>query len=199
MKIIGITGGIGSGKSRVLSHMQEKYHARILQTDLVAHQLQEPGKPCYDKILLTFGKEILKENDKIDRKKLGNLVFSDPEKLQLLNDMIHPAVKTFVREEIEKAEKEGAPLFLVESALLREDHYEEICDELWYIFAAEDVRIRRLMEVRGLEIEKIQRIMDSQAEEEVFRNYCDVTIDNSGSFEKTEEQIAEAMKEINRR
>lgn len=199
MKIIGITGGIGSGKSTVLAYMEEQYHAYILQTDQIAHKLQEPDQICYEKIKNLFGKDILQEDGRIDRVKLGNLVFSDREKLNLLNQIIHPEVKTYVKKEIRHAQTEGIELVLIESALLLEDHYEELCDELWYIYAKEDVRIQRLKDSRNLKEEKIRKIMDSQAEEQVFRSVCDVTIDNSELFCKTREQIENAMKEADRR
>lgn len=199
MKIIGITGGIGSGKSTVLAYMEEQYHAYILQTDQIAHKLQEPDQICYKKIKNLFGKDILQEDGRIDRVKLGNLVFADREKLNLLNQIIHPEVKTYVKKEIRHAQTEGIELVLIESALLLEDHYEELCDELWYIYAKEDVRIQRLKDSRNLKEEKIRNIMDSQAEEQVFRSVCDVTIDNSELFSKTREQIENAMKETDRR
>lgn len=199
MKIIGITGGIGSGKSTVLAYMEEQYHAYILQTDQIAHKLQEPDQICYKKIKNLFGKDILQEDGRIDRVKLGNLVFADREKLNLLNQIIHPEVKTYVKKEIRHAQTEGIELVLIESALLLEDHYEELCDELWYIYAKEDVRIQRLKGSRNLKEEKIRKIMDSQAEEQVFRSVCDVTIDNSELFSKTREQIENAMKETDRR
>lgn len=199
MKIIGITGGIGSGKSTVLAYMEEQYHAYILQTDQIAHKLQELDQICYKKIKNLFGKDILQEDGRIDRAKLGNLVFSDREKLNLLNQIIHPEVKTYVKKEIRHAQTEGIELVLIESALLLEDHYEELCDELWYIYAKEDVRIQRLKDSRNLKEEKIRRIMDSQTEEQVFRSVCDVMIDNSELFCKTREQIENAMKETDRR
>lgn len=199
MKIIGITGGIGSGKSTVLAYMEEAYRAYILQTDQIARKLQEPDQNCYKEIIRLFGKEILQEDGWIDRNKLGNLVFADREKLSLLNQIVHPAVKDCVKREIQHAQKEGVELVLIESALLLEDHYEELCDELWYIYAREEVRTKRLKESRNLKDEKIRKIMDSQAEEKVFRTSCDVTIDNSDLFCKTKEQIMKAMKEIDRR
>lgn len=199
MKIIGITGGIGSGKSRVLDFMENEYHAYIVKTDQVAHKLQEPGNECYTRIVALFGKSILREDGTLDRKKLGDLVFADEEKLQKLNGIVHPFVKTYVKEEIKKVEKEQKDLFLIESALLMEDHYEEICDELWFIFSEKEVRIQRLRESRKLTEEKISRIMTSQAGEEAYRCYCDRIIDNSGDFARTKEQIDQAVKETDRR
>lgn len=193
MKVIGITGGIGAGKSRVLDYMREKYAAAVCQTDKAAHELQKPGKDCYREIVRNFGAEILNADGSINRKVLGSIVFSAPKKLELLNGIVHPAVKAFVKEEMKRSEEAGADIFVIESALLMEDHYEEICDRLWYIYADKSVRTTRLKESRELEDEKIENIMHSQADEEAFRSYCDVTIDNSGTFACTEKQIEKAL------
>lgn len=196
MKIIGITGGIGSGKSCVLTIMEETYNAVICQTDEVAHRLQKKDEECYRKIVEEFGNTILGEDKEIDRKKLGGIVFRDADKLQKLNEIVHPAVKMQVKEEIEEARKKNCEIFLIESALLLEDHYEEICDELWYIYADETVRRERLKTSRLMTDEKIDLVMKSQASEGTFRKYCHRVIDNSGTIEETKKQIEQA---VNRR
>lgn len=196
MRIIGITGGIGSGKSRVLNIMEEIYGAALCQTDVVAHQLQKKGETCYKEIVNVFGVNILTENKEIDRKKLGAIVFNDNDKLKKLNQIVHPAVKKQVKLEIEEARRKQKEFFLIESALLMEDHYEELCDELWYIYADERVRRDRLKTSRLMNEEKIDLIIKAQATEETFRKYCHITIDNSGTIENTKEQIEQA---VNRR
>lgn len=193
MKVIGITGGIGAGKSCVLNLMEEIYGAVICQTDTVAHQLQKKGEECYQKIVKMFGKTILTRDGEIDRKTLGAIVFDDVEKLQKLNEIVHPAVKDQVKKKIKEANKKHYKIFLVESALLLEDHYEEICDELWYIYADEKVRRERLKTFRLMDDEKINLVMKAQATEEVFRKYCHKTIDNSGTIENTRKQIERAI------
>ena len=196
MRIIGITGGIGSGKSSVLNIMEEIYGAVLCQTDVVAHQLQKKGETCYKEIVNVFGVNILTENKEIDRKKLGAIVFNDNDKLKKLNQIVHPAVKKQVKLEIEEARRKQKEFFLIESALLMEDHYEELCDELWYIYADERVRRDRLKTSRLMNEEKIDLIIKAQATEETFRKYCHITIDNSGTIENTKEQIEQA---VNRR
>ena len=196
MRIIGITGGIGSGKSRVLNIMEEIYGAVLCQTDVVAHQLQKKGETCHKEIVNVFGVNILTENKEIDRKKLGAIVFNDNDKLKKLNQIVHPAVKKQVKLEIEEARRKQKEFFLIESALLMEDHYEELCDELWYIYADERVRRDRLKTSRLMNEEKIDLIIKAQATEETFRKYCHITIDNSGTIENTKEQIEQA---VNRR
>lgn len=196
MRIIGITGGIGSGKSCVLNIMEEIYGAVLCQTDVVAHQLQKKEETCYKEIVNVFGVNILTENKEIDRKKLGAIVFNDNDKLKKLNQIVHPAVKKQVKLEIEEARRKQKEFFLIESALLMEDHYEELCDELWYIYADERVRRDRLKTSRLMNEEKIDLIIKAQATEETFRKYCHITIDNSGTIENTKEQIEQA---VNRR
>lgn len=193
MKVIGITGGIGSGKSLVLDYMKEQYGAVVCQTDLVAHKLQKPGTACYNEIVDYFGEDILNADRTINRKALGAVVFADDKKLSKLNQIVHPAVKSDVRGQIQQARQDGKELFLIESALLMEDHYEEICDELWYIYVEEAVRRVRLKLSRDISEEKIGAIMRSQADENTFREYCHVIIDNSGMFEHTKQQIEKAV------
>lgn len=193
MKIIGITGGVGSGKSRVLSYIEEEYHAVICQADQVAWKLQEPGESSYQKIVAHFGEGILNEDQTINRKALGAIVFGDDGELEALNQITHPAVKSYIREQIAKEKEKGTSLFILEAALLLEDHYDEICDELWYIYTDEQMRRERLKESRGYSDDKIDAMIAAQASEEVYRRGCQRVIDNSGAFEKTCTQIKEAM------
>lgn len=193
MKIIGITGGVGSGKSRVLSFMEEAYKAVICQADHVAWKLQEPGEKSYCEIVAHFGTEVLNEDQTINRKRLGQIVFGDERQLQILNRITHPAVKTYIKELIECERDKGSTLFILEAALLLEDHYNEICDELWYIYTREEIRRERLKASRQYSDEKIDAIMASQLSEEYFREHCQIVIDNSGNFEDTCIQIEKAM------
>lgn len=194
MKIIGITGGVGSGKSRVLSYMETKYQAVICQADHVAWELQEPGQACYEEIVAYFGEEILNEDKTINRSALGKIVFADKQKLLRLNQIMHPAVKTYIVDLISKEAQKGTTYFVLEAALLLEEHYNLICDELWYIYTDKQVRRERLKESRGYTDDKIDSIMASQLSEEIFRKECQIVIDNSGDFEDTCYQIDEAMK-----
>ena len=194
MKIIGITGGVGSGKSRVLSYVEEQFSAIICQADHVAWELQKPGQKCYLQIVEHFGREILNDDETIDRKKLGQIVFNNNEELLVLNAIMHPAVKEDIRNRICNARENGSEYFIIEAALLLEDNYKQICDELWYIYTDKNTRRLRLKESRAYSDEKIDAIMASQLSEEIFRKECQIVIDNSGDFEDTCYQIDEAMK-----
>lgn len=189
MRIIGITGGIGAGKSEVLSFLQRNYNARVIQTDLVAHHLQEPGNACYYKIVEHFGSAILNGDMTISRQKLGAVVRDDFKEWEQLNKIVHPEVKKFVVSEIERGKKEGLDYLFVEAALLIEDRYDLICDELWYIYATESLRRKRLLENRGYTEAKINQIFERQLKESEFRKACKVVIDNNGTTEETFAQI----------
>lgn len=194
MKIIGITGGVGSGKSRVLSFMEEHYHAVVCQADHVAWKLQEPGEQCYEELVSFFGTSVLCPDGKIDRSVLGSIVFSDADKMQRLNQIMHPAVKSYILEWISREEEKGTAYFIIEAALLLEEQYQLICHEIWYIYCDEAVRRSRLKESRGYTDEKISAMMTAQLPEQTFRENCQVVIDNSGDFEHTCVQVERAIK-----
>lgn len=197
MWVIGITGGVGAGKSELLAFLKKAYKAQVFQADLAGHQVMEPGTKAYGQIVEYFGKEILDRNGQIDRQALGTKVFSDEIKRKYLNGIIHPAVKSLTRKEIAKARSVGTcRLFIIEAALLIEDHYEEICDELWYVYADEAVRRERLRSSRGYSDEKITAVFESQLTDEEFRKHCQAVIDNSGSIEKAYEQIRDCCSRL---
>ena len=193
MRKIGITGGIGSGKSKVLDFLSVVCGAVICQSDLVAHQVQLPGEKCYQKVVETFGKEILHPDGKIDRKILGRIVFDQPEKLQKLNAIVHPAVNEKIREEMQKAQEEGKELFILEAALLTEPVYREMLDEIWYIHVPQEIRMERLRSSRGYSDKKMYAVFANQPSEETFTAVSDLVIENGGTFEETEKQIDLAL------
>ncbi len=191
-RILGVTGGIGSGKSRVLSYLEDTYNATVFYADLIAADLEEPGEDCYKRIVDLFGTDILDFNEEIDRKILSSIVFSDQEKMAKLDEIVHPAVKDNILEMIRILDGK-VPFFVIEAALLLEAGYGEICDEIWYIYAPEDVRTKRLLQSRDYDEKKVISIMKSQLKDEDFRLGCTRVIDNSGDFSNTKEQIDEIL------
>lgn len=190
MKIIGITGGVGAGKSHLLDYIAQNYKARIIKTDEAVELLRTPGHDCYEKIVALLGRDILKEDGTIDKNKMAQRIFTDKEKLVQINEIIHPEVNRYVAEEIEKERALGKKdYFFVESALLIENHYDEICDELWYIDTEESIRRQRLKENRGYSEEKITDIMSRQLSKEEFLKACPVVIDNNQGKEAGYAQI----------
>ncbi len=251
MKTIGITGGVGCGKSRVLDYIEENYRACVLKADELAQELKLPGQPCYDALIELLGDEVLetagtdtaetagtdavgtagtdtiettgqtapgsnripaansgnnpkpttspREHDRrpIDNRKMAQKIFSDPQILQQVNAIMHPAVKTEILKRIKTSAASGRyDLFILEAALLIEEGYMEIVDRMWYIYADEDTRRSRLKESRGYSDDKIDSIMKSQLTEDEFRKNCQIVIDNSGDWEQTQMQIQKALQKL---
>ena len=200
MWIIGITGGVGSGKTEILSYIQNKYRASVIFADKVAHLLQQPGQICYRPLLTLLGRDILsdekQEDSPIDRGKMAAEIFRNPDLLKQVNAIVHPAVRNYVDREIQEASEKGERDFLfIEAALLIEAGYGAVVDELWYIYADEKVRMNRLGESRKYPEEKIRQIMKEQLPEWKFRQECQFVVDNSGSLEDSFSQIDKKMGE----
>ena len=189
MKKIGITGGVGSGKSAILNYIKEKYGAYICVADELAKRLEQPGGVCYEGLRKAFGDGILAEDGQIDNKAFAALIFSDEEARKKANAIIHPAVRTAIEKEIKEQEAAGCALYVLEAALLIEEGYDEILDELWYVYAPEDVRFQRLEESRGYSREKSLSIMRRQKSDIEFRKHCQRIIDNGGEPWESEAQI----------
>lgn len=193
---IGITGGVGSGKSRILDELREKYGAAVYQADLIAHEVQRPGEACYREVIERFGEKILNADGTIDRSRLGEVVFKNPKELEALNAIVHPAVNARILEDIEREKKNGCRLFVLEAALLTDKIYREMLDEIWYIHVEEEVRKDRLSASRGYSRERTEAMMASQPKEAVFRKSCDRVIENSGDYEQTSRQIEAAVRAV---
>lgn len=190
MKVIGITGGVGCGKSTVLTLLKEQCNAYIIMADEVAKELMRPNAAGFSQVVGFFGEEILDSHGEIDRPKLAGIIFGSPNKRMVLNSIIHPLVKKTIMEKITQLRIEGLVDYVfVEAALLIEDHYEVICDELWYIYAPVEVRRKRLKESRGYSDEKIESMLKSQLSENEFREKCNVVINNGKGLDFTRAQL----------
>lgn len=219
MIFIGITGGVGAGKSEILNYLKSKENIRVMLADEIAHDLMEPGQEAYLKICETFAEEdifvrafetitfeagdeyiVPKAYPPFDRGKLASVIFSNDKKREKLNAIVHPAVKKYVKEQYQLEKERGTIQILVlEAALLIEEHYDEICDELWYIYTREDVRRARLKASRGYSDEKIDGIFASQLLEEEFRKAAQIVIDNNATTKETFQQIDYALEDALRR
>lgn len=193
MKIIGITGGIGSGKTAVLKIMEQDYGAFIMEADALAHRLMEPGQKSYRDIVEHFGREILGADGQIDRSRLSTIVFGDQKELEVLNSITHPNVKQAILESIEQQRTNGCELYVLEAALLIQDGYLDICDEMWFVYADLDKRIERLCSYRNFTEEKASKVIASQEPDSYYEQNCTKKIDNSGNLEKLKEQLRLAM------
>ena len=260
MLFVGITGGVGAGKSEILSYLRTKYNSKVMLTDEIAHDVMEPGTACYDQLKKIFEdvqvevsdhdsdsgepnvpQSVYNADGTFNRQNLARVIFADDTKREALNGIVHPAVKQYVIDQYQaekakaekvitkKAEEEeyqkktaeeacqrqsadelysGRPedalwesecerpidLLVVESALLIDDNYGAICDEMWYIYTTEENRSMRLKASRGYSDEKIQSIFDSQLSEPEFREACKEVIDNNQTPEEAFSQIREILK-----
>lgn len=191
MKIIGITGGVGSGKSSILRYLEDVYQATVIEADKVGKLVQQAGNEAFEAIVARFGQESVGTDGELDRAYLAQVIYADESKRQLMNSIVHPIVKAFIAEQIEIEKAYGTSYVVIEAAILIESKLAEMCDEVWYIYADEKIRIKRLMESRNYSLEKCKMIIASQLSEELFRDNCQVCIDNSYGYENTYKQIDE--------
>ena len=192
MITIGVTGGVGSGKSEILKYLKDRYNCRILMSDNAAKDLEQPGGVLYEPLVKLLSEteeapgqrgELLLPNGEIDKQEMAARIFSDPELLKKINELVHPAVNQYILEEIDRERTASEyEFFILESALLIENGYDRNLDSMWYIYFEESVRIERLKRSRGYSDEKIRSIMSRQVSEDVFRSHCDTVIDNTGEF-----------------
>ena len=188
--VIGITGGVGAGKSSVLSLLEKKCSCRIIIADEAAKKMQEPGQTCYNELVSLLGKDLVLKDGTIDRGRMAALIYNDDGLRKRVNDIIHPAIRSYIEGIIKEEKKAGIREFLfLEAALLIECGYKEVCDELWYVYAPEEERKRRLLESRGYSEEKSLSIMKSQLSQELFIKNCREIIDNSRGPEELEAEI----------
>ena len=190
MRFIGITGGVGAGKSEVLGYIRKHYVCEVWLADEVAHLVKRRGTLCFERLVKLLGQEIVGIDGEINKAVMAEKIFTDEALLDEVNAIVHPAVMDFLVTEIERARAEGkVELFFVEAALLIEAGYLDLVDEMWYVYADEHTRRQRLKASRGYSEEKISNIMAQQLTEETFREKCDFVIDNSASFEESCRQI----------
>lgn len=190
MKTIGITGGVGAGKSAVLEYLADNYNCDIIMTDDVAKGLYIKGSKTYEMMIALIGEDIVDETGEIDKKKLADIIFSNANKRMAVNSIVHPAVKQEVITRITNNKIAGRLDYtFVESALLLTEHYDVFCDEVWYIDTSEDIRRQRLKESRGYSDEKIDNILKSQQALENIKDKCSYCIDNNKDLEYTFRQI----------
>lgn len=188
-RVIGITGGVGAGKSRVLEILREGYGAEIILADDVAKELMEPGKEGFIQVVKALGEGILAPDGSFDRGKLAELLFSDGQARGMVNSIIHPMTWAEIARRVQASDK---ALIAVESALMGPEQRGQY-QEIWYVSVPRQTRVARLMESRGYSRKRCEDMMESQASEEEFLALCDRVIDNSGDLSQTKEEIRRAL------
>lgn len=194
VRVIGLTGGVGAGKSRILDILQTEYGAEIIVADQVAHELMEPGHEGYEMVVRALGNSFLKPDGTIDRPLLSALIFHDQNALETMNGIIHPMVWKTIKDKICSSQ---ADLIVVESAIMGREQ-DDIYDEMWYVYTSEENRIRRLKENRGYSRERSLSIMKNQLSDEEFRELADRVIDNNGTVEEVKAGLEALLKDKGR-
>ncbi|MCT4688420.1 dephospho-CoA kinase [Vallitalea sp.] len=190
MKIIGVIGGCGSGKSVVSDLFQNRFNAYIIDADEIAHNVIRKDSRAYKKIVNHFGKHILDDNGNINRSKLGKLVFADEKELQQLTDITHPYINEDITNIINTLKNENKYGYMVlEITALGKGKIYSLIDEYWYIYCDIDVRIERLLKYRNISTESAMNIISKQLSDKEFRKYADVIIDNSNTLDITYNQM----------
>ena len=191
MKFIGITGGVGAGKSTVLDLLKENFNCKVLLADEVAASLMKSGQDCFNQVVaLPWPESIVGLDGEIDRPKMAKFMFADDRLREAVNAIVHPAVEREVLNQVEtERDAHNIEYFFFEAALLIECGYGKLVDEMWYIYATEEVRAKRLKESRGYSKERIEQTMASQRSDASFRQQADQVIDNSGDKGDTLRQL----------
>jgi dephospho-CoA kinase len=190
MKVIGLTGGIGSGKSTV-SQILSELGASVLDADKVGHQCYQPGTEAWKDVVEAFGREIVAADGSIDRKKLGAIVFGDPEALARLNRIMHPRMYDMMADRIEAYRQKGVEVVVLEAALLFEAGWNPLVDEIWVTVASEPTVVRRVRERTGLPEAQITSRIRSQLSVEERTKNADLVIDNDGGVDELRVKVEE--------
>ena len=196
MIVIGLTGGFGSGKSTVSGMLQE-LGARVLDADKVGHQLYQPGTPVWKEVVAAFGPGIVQANREIDRKKLGEVVFKDPEALKRLNAIMHPRMFEAMKETLEGWRREGVKVAVLEAAILFEANWTPLVDQVWVTRALEEKVAERLGRDKGLSPAQVRSRLASQMSVEEKAKRAQVVIDNSGPLDKVRKQVEGLWRRLN--
>lgn len=185
MRIIGLTGGIASGKSTV-SRALRQLGATIIDADEVARSVVEVGKPAWQDIVELFGRNVLNQDLTLDREKLGEIVFGDPGLLKELNQITHPRIMEHYKDELQKIKTANQDaIVFIEVPLLYETHMDRICDEVWVVWVSRETQVRRLMERDNLSEEDTLRRIEAQMSMDEKARRANRVIDNSNSIEET--------------
>lgn len=192
MYVIGLTGGVGSGKTVAAKLLSDLAGAKLLVSDELGHAVMQQGTYVYRQIVSAFGKEILNEKGEICRQGLSKKVFADSHLLAQLNQIVHPAVKESIREYISSKKAENGFLVL-ESALMFESGCDAFCDEVWFIRVSPEVRQERLRAGRGYSREKTLSVMAQQLPEEEFQKRCDRVVSNEQDMVSLERNLKKAF------
>jgi dephospho-CoA kinase len=188
MQVIGLTGGIGSGKTAVSALVQE-FGAVLIDADKVGHDAYIPHTEAWEEVVATFGPQVVADDEQIDRKALGGIVFGDPEALAKLNAIMHPKMATMIQERIKGLERDGVKTVVLEAAILIEANWLPLVDQVWVVTAPEDQVVARIQARNNLSEEAIRSRIHSQLSNDERVKHAHVVIENAGSHADLKETV----------
>jgi dephospho-CoA kinase len=188
MKVIGLTGGIGSGKSTISKYLAE-LGAVVIDADKVGHEAYKPGTPAYNDVVAAFGTDIIDKKGEVDRKKLGAIVFADSESLARLNKIMHFRMREMIEEMIKNYRRQGVDVVVLEAAILIEANWVSLVDEVWVAIASEQAVVKRLNEQRGLAEDQARARIQAQITAKERAKYASAIINNNGNLDEMKAQV----------
>src|SRR5699024_8573711 len=186
--IIGLTGSIGTGKSTITNKLKQ-LNIPVIDADLIAREVVEPGEPAYKEIVATFGEEILQENKRLNREKLGSIVFSDEAKRKQLNSIIHPAIRAEMIAQRDAYVAEEVPCVVLDIPLLYESKLSHFVEKVIVVATERSTQLERIVKRDAIDEEEALRRMNSQIDVAKKVEWADAVIDNNGSIAESEAQI----------
>ncbi|WP_251548007.1 dephospho-CoA kinase [Limosilactobacillus caecicola] len=194
-QIIGLTGGIATGKSTVSNYLRRQGYP-IVDADQIARQVVEPGTSGLAKVVATFGNEILQSDGQLNRKKLGEIVFSDPAQLAKLNEILQPLIRAKIVRQLDELRNQQSPLIFLDAPLLFERHYQTTCDQVMVVATDPDTQLQRLMARDHMDQQTAQERITSQMPIQDKIDQADVVFDNNSSVAGLEEQVANWLRHV---
>ena len=191
MKVIGVTGGIGSGKTTV-SNILSSLGAKVIEADKISRDIMRKGHRVFDEIVDYFGEDILDEKGELVRRKIADIAFNSEEKLKALNDITHKYISIEIKNEIKKCNNEDT--VVVDAAIPLENGFIDVSDEIWFVTADRDIRIDRVMKRNNLTYSKVMDIIKIQPDDDYYISISDIIIYNNGDFKELEEKVKKVYK-----
>lgn len=198
MHVIGLTGGIASGKSTVAQFFRDK-NVPVIDADILGHRTYEPGTETFKQVVAAFGEEIVAPDGTIDRKVLGGKVFGKPDELKRLTDIVWPGIRRLAEEELAQLKAAGNEIAVLEAAVLFEAGWEDLVDSIWVVVVDPELAVKRLGERNGLDPEAARARIASQLSNEERIARADIVIENNGTLEALQQRITEEWNALQQR
>ena len=198
MLVIGLTGGIASGKTTVTQYFRDR-DVPVIDADVLGHRTYEPGTDTFAAVVATFGDDLVADDGSIDRRVLGGKVFGKPEELKRLTDIVWPGIRKLASEELSALEVAGTELAVLEAAVLFEAGWEDLVDEIWVTVVEPDLAVTRLAERNGLEEADARARIESQLSNEERIGKAGYVIENNGTLEALQTAVESSWNQLQER